>query len=344
MTPKKNTFASSLSYPEIPRFADRATPLMMPPRRDLTFIDEMKMFFHVLYIAREEKVMLLNSAWGRFHPDLLAAVVISLWPKQNRPLIVLAGEMWEPNGGFRGVIEKIVVKLADRAINRYAVQSSEELVVFPLNWGISPNKTRLCNYYSHLSREQESYRSTGFDTGKYIFAGGNSHRDYKPLLEAARIMPEYQFVFATNRLDGGVELPLNVVAGLVSHREYMDLMQSAAAVIVPIRQGLKRAAGHITYLNSMWLGKLTIVNNVLGVRDHIQDGETGLIVDGSPESYVAALKWLLNPENKLQVSQICENAKRVVRDKFNVEHHIEQLLTIIDEMIADESLIEIKRE
>lgn len=340
MTYKKVTFASSLSYPEIPTFANRATPLMMPPRRNLTFVDEMGMFFRVLQIARKEKVVLLNSTWGRLHPDLLAAAIVGLWPRRNRPVIVMAGAMWEPNGGFRGVIEKLVVKLADRAIHRYAVQSSEELTIFPATWGISPSKTRFCPYFFSLTREQGGIISTNLRNGKHVFAGGNSHRDYEPVLKAAKLMPESQFVIATHLLDGRVDLPSNVTAGLVTHHEFMDLMASAAAVIVPIQKGLRRAVGQQTYLNAMWLGKPTIVNNVLGVRDHIQNGETGLVVGGSPESYVEALKWVFNPANKKQVSQICENAERVVRDNFNVGRHVEQLLAIVDEAIEDELLEE----
>src|SRR5688572_15756588 len=97
----KMTFASSLNFPDIPGFATRATPVMMPPRRDLKIMDEMGMFFRVLQEARKKKVVLLNSTWGRFHPDLLAAAIIGFWPRKNRPVIVMAGDMWEPNSGLR---------------------------------------------------------------------------------------------------------------------------------------------------------------------------------------------------------------------------------------------------
>ena len=40
----------------------------------------------------------------------------------------------------------------------------------------------------------------------------------------------------------------------------------------------------------MILEKLTIVTNTLGVRDHIKNGETALVVDGTPESYAEGNK------------------------------------------------------
>jgi glycosyltransferase involved in cell wall biosynthesis len=330
------TFASSLSFPDVPRFATRATPLMMPPRRDLTIMDEIRMFWRILKIARKEKVILLDSTLGRFHPDLLAAGIIGLWPRRRRPLIVMAGAMWEPNDGIRGEVERLVIKLADRAIHRYAVQSSEELTIFPATWAVSPSKTRLCTYFFSLTREQGGLSSTMPSNGNHIFAGGNSHRDYDPLIETANQMPEHKFIFATQRLEGRSDLPSNVIAGPVSHHEFMDLMASAVAVIVPIQKGLRRAVGQQTYLNAMWLGKPTIVNDILGVRDHIEDGKTGLVVDGSPEGYVQALEWIFNPTNQEQVSKLCESAQKVVREKFNVQNHGNQLLSIIDEVIEEE--------
>lgn len=338
MNNKKHTFASSLSFPDIPKFAARAHPLMMPPKSKLSLLDEMNMFFRVLRIARKEKVLLLNSAWGRFHPDLLAAVVIGFWPRRYRPVVVMAGDMFEPNRGLRRLIENLVVKLADRAIHRYAVQSSGELTVFPATWGVSSAKTRFSPYYFSITREQGGLGSIVPSTGTHVFSGGNSHRDYESLLEAAKLMPETKFVFATRRLEGREDIPPNVTAGPVSHQEFISLMASAAAVVIAMRKGLHRAVGHQTYLNAMWLGKPTIVNDGLGVGDYIKDGETAFVVDGSPEGYVQAINWVIDPVNKERVSQVCDFAQKEVREKFNAGQHAEQLLAIIDEAVEREQL------
>jgi glycosyltransferase involved in cell wall biosynthesis len=172
--------------------------------------------------------------------------------------------------------------------------------------------------------------------GNHIFAGGNSHRDYESLIEVAKQMPELNFVIATKHLEGRTDLPRNVIARPVSHHEFMELMLSAAAVIVPIRKGLHRAVGQQTYLNAMWLGKPTIVNDVFGVHDHIQNGETGLIVDGSSESYKEALEWVFSPANQDSLSRLCENAQIAVREKYSVHNYVDQLLAVIDTAITEE--------
>lgn len=100
-----------------------------------------------------------------------------------------------------------------------------------------------------------------------------------------------------------------------------------------MRQGLRRSTGHQTYLNAMKLKKPTIVNDVYGVRDHVRDHDTGLIVDGSAYGYVQALRWVIDPANKEQVRQMCEYAARDVADRFSPETHARHLLAVMDEVM-----------
>ncbi len=277
--------------------------------------------------------MLLASSWGQFHPDLLSAAVIGLWPASKRPTILMLGCMWEPDDGPLGLVERQIVKLADRAIDCYIVQSTEELEIFPRIWGVSPKKVRFCPFFFELDSE-EITNASNFAHQQYVFAGGNSHRDYEPLVEAARQLPDLRFVIATHLLDGRTDLPPNVRAGTVSHQEFMGLLCSAAATVVAIRPGLRRAAGQRTYLNAMWLQKPTIVTDTLGVRDHVRHLENGLIVDGTPEDYVQALRWVFAPENRPAVSRLCHQAHEVVDTQFSFAKHISHVLSIVDDVCA----------
>jgi hypothetical protein len=325
-------FATTVDYLSDPRFAARTRLVRRPPPGNLQ--DAAVIFGRILRAARHEDVLLLTSSWGRLHPDILAAAAIGMWPARLRPIVVLMGCMWEPNNGIRLPLEKFILKLADRAINRYVVQSTEELSVFPETWGVDPAKVRFCPFFFSFTPEDLQAADNGPE-GDYVFAGGNSHRDYEPLLAAARCMPERRFVFATHLLDHHEHLPPNVQVGLVSHRQFVTLMRSAAATIVPIRRGLRRAVGQQTYLNAMWLRRPTIVTDTLGVRDHVRHRETALIVEGSPESYLEALRWIFDPQNQAAVQRLRHNARRVVQEQFSFEKHIARLLNIMDETIGD---------
>jgi len=330
-------FATTIDYVlHVPCFASRARQIVVPPYQPLveySLADQARLFWRVVRAARRERALLLFSSRGTLKPELMAILFISFWPKRWRPVIVLNGDMWEPNPGLRGRIERLIIRLADRAITRYAVYSSAELKIFPENWGIAPAKVRFTPYLFSITAkdmQQEAPPPAG-----HIFAGGNSFRDYLPLVEAARLMPEHTFILATRRLDDCTDLPPNVIAHQVPHAEFVRLMRSAAAVVVPMRQGLRRSTGHQTYLNGMWLKKPTIVNDVYGVRDHVRHGETGLIVSGTPQSYVEALRWVLDPANQAAVQQMCANAALDVDTRFNDESHARALLAVMDDALQN---------
>lgn len=332
-----HSFASTVSGWGDPYFAARAQFIPVPerlnivPRGKFRLADEARLFFRVLRAARRERVLLLFSSRGYLKPELLATAVIGLWPKRWRPIIVFYGEMYEPDTGPRRVIEPLMMKLANRAVFRFAVHSQAEIPVFARLWGIPAEKVRACSFYNKNARPGVTVPDK--PRGRHIFAGGTSFRDYEPLLEAARQLPGHEFVIATNRLDNHNNIPPNVRAGLVTPAEFDHLIDTAAAVVVPLRTDVHRITGMLTYLQAMWAKKPTIVSDTLGVREYVEDGKTGIIVSGSPESYVEAVHWVFDPANDGRIRQMCEQAHNTVREQFTIESHVKQLLSIMDEAV-----------
>ncbi len=279
-------FVSTIDYDKDPRWAARARTIRTPA----SLLDEGRVFVQILQSAIRESVLLLDSSAGRLHPDLLASIVIRLFPKRFRPVIILSGCMWQRSAGLPGKIQALLVRLADPAIQLYAIQSTEELQLFPSTWGVSSAKMRLCPYFftihsrdSYDPEAKEPLPDEFAHLDCYVFAGGNAHRDYDLLLATARQMPDTPFVIATRLLDGRTDLPANVTARTVPHRTFMLLMEHASAVVVPMARGLTRAAGQQTYLNAMWMEKPTVITRAPGVGDHVEHGRTGWIVDSSPD-------------------------------------------------------------
>ena len=240
--------------------------------------------------------------------------------------------MWQKDEGILGLIEKIILKLADRSVFRYAPLSREEFPFFESAWGISQDKLRFLPYYytftaADLSEPQPAQED-------FIFAGGNAHRDYTTLAKAIESLPEYRFVIASHLLDG-MKLPSNLQAGQVSRPEFIRLMRAARAVIVPIRRGLVRSTGHQTYLNGMLLQKPTIITDSLGVREYTGNGKGAMIVDGSPESYVKAIRKVMDKENQHEINAMCSLGHELAVREFTIENHTKRLLEIIDEAIKD---------
>lgn len=313
----------------IPAFAAVFEKVDMPPWTYATGYDlcgEIALLRGVLRAAIKYEGLLLFTGRGRLKPEVLAVFFLSFLPRRWRPVIVFCGESWEPNTGWRAVIDRIIVRFADRAISCYALLSDEERRLFPLIWGIDQVKVCFVPYFYSLTDED---MQGCVEPGTYIFAGGNSFRDYGPLVEAARMMPEQHFVFATRKLEGHPNLPPNVQAGQVPTDEYVRLLRGAKVVVAPLRMGTYRASGQQTYLNAMVLKKPVIVSDALGVRSYIRHGKNGLVVRGTPESYVEALRWTLDPRNASDVDRMIESAYQDIVQRFNPEHHACTLISIM---------------
>ena len=330
-------------HPPGPARATQITPTL---GRDHSPREELVHLTRVVRGYRRHPALILDSTSGAAHPDLMPLVVGSILPYRRRPVVVLMGAMWEPDRGWRGSVQRWLVRRADRCIMLYAVQTSEELRVFPTTWGVAPDKVRQVPYFFTLTidelRDPEPSESAPEDrdvpalpTVPYIFAGGDSHRDYEPLIVAARALPEHPFVIATRLLRDRDDLPANLTAGPLSRAGFMAALRHAAAVVVPILPGLHRAAGQQTYLNAMLLGKPTIVSDEFGVRDHVRDGETALVVSGSADSYRDALAWVLAPGNREAVASLGAAAHHDVAERFTFERHADAVLAVLDEALRE---------
>ena len=275
--------------------------------------------------------MVLDSTSGRLHPDLVACVVAG-WLGRRRPAVVLMGAMWNHDAGLLGRIERVFVRLADRGIDLYAVQSTEELELFARSWGVDRGKLRFVPYFATITDTDASAPLAG--EAADVFSGGDSHRDYEPLLAAALRLPQLRFVLATSTLAHRNDLPPNVTAGWMDRLAFYSALRQAKAVVVPIRRNLDRAAGQQTYLNAMLLGKPTIVTDSPGVRDHVTAGETGFVVDGSVESYVEALSSIFDPGRSSDIHAMGARAQSVVATSFTFERHAEAVLHVLGEAVS----------
>lgn len=293
----------------------------------------------ILRAARRERVLILNSSSGVIYPDLLACMVLGFLPRRHRSALMLVGEMWEPNTGLRELLERLAVRLVDRAVDRYVVYSQDDKQAFCALWGIDPDKVGVAPCYYHLSAQE--LEGPPPENGTHVFAGGDSGRDYAPLVDAARRFPDTRFILAT-AWTSPKPVPPNVEIVLAkrtstSHAEFIRLLRTARATVVPLQQGMKRSVGQQTYLNSMYLGKPTVVARALGLSDHVEDREHALVVDGTAPGYVDALAWLLDPKNQDNVAAMAERG-RVKAASFTSDRLAADLLRQAELVLRKHSL------
>jgi len=274
------------------------------------------------------RALILDGSVGPsdLYVDLVAAIAIRRRPATARTPIVVGECQWKL-GGTR--LDRLTTRLGLRAFDgprvAYCVLTEWERERFAGTWGIDPERVFVTPYCHTLS---DADLAAPTSTGGGVFAGGNSLRDYGPLVAAAAEI-DAPFTLATELVDDPV--PVNVTAGPVPYERFFELLRDASVVVVPLADRDDRTAGQQTYLNAMALGKPTIVTDSPGVREYVEDGRTGLVVPpGDAEALTAALGWVLDPANATAVGEMIAAAKEGARSRFSPEHYAESLLGVAE--------------
>jgi len=282
--------------------------------------------------SRSYSALVLNGS-GSPYDQMFAAALVAR--RRRPPIVMFADCVW----GLGGSAKRLLVRSALRALDgpdvHYCVHSHAQRERFPALWGLDAERVHVTRYYYTLSEEELAQPTTRNGS---VFAGGDSHRDYGPLIEAAREVTA-PLLIATSRLSGAerARLPDNVRApGRLPHDRYVDQMRNASVVVVALESRDDRSAGEQTYLNAMVLGKPVIVVDTMGVREYVSDGETGLVVPGrDPAALAAALTWTLDPSNETAVARMTERARAVAFGQYGPDHYVAGLLGALDEVLGN---------
>src|SRR6185437_15230267 len=222
---------------------------------------------------------------------MLFAWLQALCPWGRKPH-VLVDCLWElPQSPLRAWFKMLRIRLAARSVHRFVVWASHETEDFAHAFGIPKWRLEYVPFHHTLHDYSYEIRDDG-----YLFAGGNSDRDYRTLVEAVRSVNIPVWIALTQRdLLAGVEVPPHVRVEATTPDGFRQAMAGAKFIVVPMRKGTLRSGGQQTCLNAMLLGKPTIVVGRRWGVDFITDGEDGLLVDyEDPQSLRRAIRWVLD--------------------------------------------------
>lgn len=279
----------------------------------------------LLRLAKGRKVIILNGSVGRRqrYRDLVFAILLKVF-RRHPPPVLMQDATWEPGSDSLArdfpflkpllpKVARLVISLLDGPHMRYAVLSTDEVRTFPQVWGVDPHRVVFQPFPYTLG----SYEGMPTRDGGYLFAGGNSMRDYDLLEEAL------QGTGTPTRMATSWKPTRNlphVEARSTSHDEFMQLLANARAVVVPMRK-MVRSAGQQTYMNAMVLGKPVIVTEAPGVRDYIIDGVTGVIVPRDAAALRAAILHAMDPANAGFYAKMVQRARDDVLSRFTEKHY-----------------------
>jgi hypothetical protein len=271
----------------------------------------------VVRAAADHDAVLLDGSIGarELYADLIIAGLIG----RRTGRIVISDATWKRGGPVDRTLMGAGLRWIDTPRTVYCVLSSEELHTFPRSWAVDPGRVVFTPFCFTLT-EDELMMPTSGEGG--VFAGGDSMRDYTPLLEVAPGLPE-RVTIASGSLRARSQGNLTVAR--VAHDEFNRLLGAASVVVVPLARA-ERSAGQQTYLNAMALGKLVVVTEAPGVGDHIEDGVTGLVVPGGdPRALAEAISWALDPANAIKADPIRAAARATARAQYSPDAYFQRI-------------------
>lgn len=234
----------------------------------------------------------------------------------NPPHLAMSFNFTEIPGGvrhklmcraYRSVDRFVVFSKMERALYARVFDLPEERFDFAY-WGVNPPIT------APLPRTIME---------PYFIAIGNEARDYRPLVEAARLRPQHRFVFVVRpwTLDGLV-VPDNVTVHCnLPWEQTWSLAWHATAGLISLRDRMA-PNGHVSVVGGMHIGKAHIVSDSLGIADYAINDATALVVPtGDARAFAQAIDQLSDEPGT--VRRLGETAQAFARAHCTEQHTVD---------------------
>ncbi|MBW4463696.1 MAG: glycosyltransferase [Nodosilinea sp. WJT8-NPBG4] len=241
----------------------------------------------------------------------------------NKPVVA-----WLFNvGTCRTGLRQKLARASLSQVDHFVVHTRKEIELYSQWLGLPANRFEFLPYQvPEIPIEYEEDRDTPF-----IASLGSAHRDFPTLFEAVKKL-NIKTVVATGQaavegmtIPDKVELPFGI-----SKDECLRLAQQARLNVVPLqpKEGVT-AAGQVTLVEAMMMGRPLIVTNFYGAEDYIIHGETGWLVEpNSLESMTEAIDLLWHDDALRQ--KLGENARAYAQEHFSdpcAGRHLERILS-----------------
>ncbi len=160
----------------------------------------------------------------------------------------------------------------------------------------------------------------------YIFATGRSNRDYDFLVDTLS-GTDYKCIIACDSFHAKTDSENVSVLNDCYGDNMLGLMARCHCVAIPLRD-LKMSSGQLVVLQAMAMGKPVVCTSSDGIKDYVQNGVTGLLVDNNKESWLAAIEKLYAPDGCYR--EMSKNAEMAYRNKFTEEAMYQRIGKVVN--------------
>jgi hypothetical protein len=261
-------------------------------------------------VSQKYDVVYTGSDWV----GLFFAIGQRLMRRKRVPHIFIDFLVTIGHGPSKASVRRLLYRLAVQGSCRVLVQRSCEVESYARALDLPKEKFTFALYHATIYDTPYTVRDDG-----YIFAGGDSDRDYSLLLESVRGLPYRVIIASLNRRQfQGLEIPENVEIRNAAEAEFIQLMAGASVHVVPLKALPQHIGGEQTYANAMTMGKPTIVTDMYA-SDYIENKVTGILTPaGDSQALRQAIQELMeNSESARRIGASAkEAAKALAPEKF----------------------------
>ncbi len=214
-----------------------------------------------------------------------------------------------------------LMKLAFPGIDYFLCTSNAEVTIYTKMFGIPSD--RICFYPD--SPSDHLFKNFAVLKKDYIFAYGNSDRDFKTLIRACK-EPLCQVIILSQKYIPSLPLPnhIKMIKDMVSEEKLIDLILSSRLVVLPLND-YAISAGQNTMIETMALGRPLIVTSNMATIEYATHGDTALFFQAQDvKGLQKQIRFLVqNPEIAEKMGYRAREAIRAFPDKemavlFNV--------------------------
>lgn len=239
-----------------------------------------------LFYQRSELLNLI--AWQQFY-GLLFVLFCNIFKVKKTTNVIIMTFIYKRKKGIIGVIYHKMMKSIVRSkyLDKIVVYSSSEVEYYAKLFGV--DETLFINEMFGISDCFDQINNECIK-GQYISAG-RSNRDYDFLIGAWRTIDAKLSVICDNASFNSEE---NITVYRNSHgRDYLRRLGRSYATIIALDDE-NISSGQLVVLQSFMLGKPVIVTDNKTIRQYVEDGVNGLIINKDRASLQKAIDHLNN--------------------------------------------------
>ncbi|MEW5744782.1 MAG: glycosyltransferase family 4 protein [Nitrospirota bacterium] len=249
----------------------------------------------------------------------------------RRGRVHLAKEFFFEKSERPSLLKKIsagIMRFALRDVDAVVVNASAEARAYAGALGLPESRLRFIPWPTNIDRPEMIPDSDGS-----IVAAGRSLRDWPTLFSAAEGMGRRIIVIAS-RQDVAAARPPSSVELLcdIPYHQYIALLKKAELVVIPLYD-TQRSTGQASFLEAMAFGKAVIVADVVGARDYIENGVSGLLYRPGDAAELRRKMEALLSDKELR-ERLSRSGYAMIVERFNKQRYVKEMLRLIRECRA----------